>query len=202
MTATLQYVIDGKPVSKARNSLQEIAWYYTAGIGGDDVKRVPLREFRPMLADLGVSDPTAPGWKVTLGNGRVLEAIRATAETSEQRQAARERAASEDTPVTSPKTPDGKSVSGEAVRKAAVSRATKAVKKTTPGQKAREAKVSPSLGRKPAAKEPAKKTPAKKTPAKKTATEKKAGGRQVTTHFKRGAAQSDPGTESLQALVP
>lgn len=71
---TVRLFHDGKPMPDSQNKLSSVAYYYTKGIGGDDVERIGVGELRDLLAKAGVSEPTTTAWEVTLPNGVTLAA--------------------------------------------------------------------------------------------------------------------------------
>lgn len=70
-----RYICAGRVMPDNQNSVSSIAYQYTRGIGGPDVRRLSSTALRAVLADLGVADPKAPPWKATLPNGVELEAV-------------------------------------------------------------------------------------------------------------------------------
>jgi hypothetical protein len=74
---TVQFVVDGREMPSSQNKLSSVAWYHTKGVGGDDVARISSTELRDLIVAEGIVDPAnTPGWKVTLPNGKVVEAKR------------------------------------------------------------------------------------------------------------------------------
>lgn len=67
---------DGKPVIRTRTfTLGYMACECTAKIGGDDVKAIKTSELVALLKTLGVEDPYAAPWEVTLPNGVKVGAV-------------------------------------------------------------------------------------------------------------------------------
>lgn len=69
----MTFLRDGKAMSPASNKFSCLAYQCTKGVDGDR-PRISTDELRTILAGLGVDDPAATEWEVTLSNGVTIGA--------------------------------------------------------------------------------------------------------------------------------
>ncbi len=69
---TVQFYVDERKMPDSQNKLSSVAYQATAGIGGDDVVRISVKDLKDILADVGIKDPSNTVWTVELANGKTL----------------------------------------------------------------------------------------------------------------------------------
>lgn len=70
----VRFFHDGKPMPDSQNKLASVAYQFTKGIGGADVKRIGTADLVALLAKAGITDPAGSAWEHTLPNGVKIEA--------------------------------------------------------------------------------------------------------------------------------